>query len=657
MKKSAVCRYVSEEKYEKTIRIFAFILAISMCMGIVACGNKPEETTGTSSASATTSGSSETASGTNGTTATTDATSSGTVDPPAPTPIYNKLLAEKHGEYLTVKYNPAYCELSVSTKEGIGDSYKATVTVKMKDGYKFKGFSFDSGIANGKEVASMKTEYTFDVEKECTLFVNCAMTYAYHLNGGAHVSGKDTVEYDADVTYYKNPNSLPERGYFKRDGYVLVEYNTKADGTGEGTSLGSRPYVGDRAKIDLYCIWAKEAPASDFEYEKSGMAVKITGYKGSEEGVLAIPAEIDGSSVISIGKRALAGTKAEAIVLPASVMELCEEAFADSEMSTLVITDAIVKFTGETTGGWGMSAANTVIDGCENLANLRINAVLYPLYVTYIESNMKYDYMLWAKDRKKIVYVAGSSGQFGFVAEDMEKALDDEYVVVNYGTNANISGAFWMEYLSKLMGEDDILLWAPEDGQYLFGNNRLNNRLWRSIECNYDIFRYVDIRNYTNVFGSFESQQKDKAKNSAIREYDRFNDAINNNGDLFNKRDAGPVKGGFTFNQFPSEECIAFMNTQFDKMAENGVKVYISFAPMSKSVLYDIAKKTQADLDEYSGNVAKNYHGTVISDIADHAIDSGYFADSEWHMTDAGAHLRTEILIRELKAQLEKEAK
>ena len=642
---------------KKTIRIFAFILAISMCMGIVACGNKPEETTGTSSASATTSGSSETTSGTNGTTATTDATSSGTVDPPAPTPIYNKFLAEKHGEYLTVKYNPAYCELSVSTKEGIGDSYKATVTVKMKDGYKFKGFSFDSGIANGKEVASMKTEYTFDVEKECTLFVICAMTYAYHLNGGAHVSGKDTVEYDADVTYYKNPNSLPERGYFKRDGYVLVEYNTKADGTGEGTSLGSRPYVGDRAKIDLYCIWAKEAPASDFEYEKSGMAVKITGYKGSEEVVLAIPAEIDGSSVISIGKRALAGTKAATIVLPSSVMELCEEAFADSEMSTLVITDAIVTFTGETTGGWGMSAANTVIDGCENLANLRINAVLYPLYVTYIESNMKYDYMLWAKDRKKIVYVADSSGQFGFVAEDMEKALDDEYVVVNYGTNANISGAFWMEYLSKLMGEDDILLWAPEDGQYLFGNNRLNNRLWRSIECNYDIFRYVDIRNYTNVFGSFESQQKDKAKNSAIREYDRFNDAINNNGDLFNKRDAGPVKGGFTFNQFPSEECIAFMNTQFDKMAENGVKVYISFAPMSKSVLYDIAKKTQADLDEYSGNVAKNYHGTVISDIADHAIDSGYFADSEWHMTDAGAHLRTEILIRELKAQLEKEAK
>lgn len=70
-------------------------------------------------------------------------------------------------------------------------------------------------------------------------------------------------------------------------------------------------------------------------------------------------------------------------------------------MSTLVITDAIVKFTGETTGGWGMSAANTIINGCENLANLRINAVLYPLYVTYIESNMKYDYMLWAKDRKR----------------------------------------------------------------------------------------------------------------------------------------------------------------------------------------------------------------------------------------------------------------
>lgn len=638
---------------KKIIRLFALILAISACVGLIACGNEPVVTSTTSTTAEATTSSISTSETTSTTEATTDteATSSGTVDPPAPTQVYNKLTSEKHGEYLTVKYNPAYCELSVSTKQGIGDSYKATVSVKMKDGYIFKGFSFGSAIANGKELASMKKEYTFDVDSDCTLFVNCAMTYVYHLNGGTHVSGKDTVEYEADVTYYKNPNSLPEKGYFKRDGYVLVEYNTMADGTGEGTSLGSRPYVGDRAKIDLYCIWAKEAPASDFEYEKLEKGIRITGYTGSEQDTLAVPASIEGLAVVSIGARALAGTAAQTIVIPSSVTELSEGAFADSEASTLVITDAIVNFAKKSSAG----NADTVISGCKNLASLRINAVLSPIYTTYLESNMKYDYLLWARDRKKIVYVAGSSGQFGFVAEDMENALENEYVVVNYGTNANISGAFWMEYISKLMKADDILLWAPEDGQYLFGRNNLNNRLWRSIECNYDIFRYVDIRNYTGVFSSFESHQKEKSANSKIYEYSRFSDTVNNNGDLLNGRTSLAPKGRFTFNQFPREDCIALMNAQLDNMSANGVKVYISFAPMSKSVLFDISKKTQEDLDEYAENVAKHFHGEVISSISDHAIDSKYFADSEWHMTEEGAHLRTELLIRELNAKLEKE--
>lgn len=646
---------------QKIIRILAFILALTMCVGIAACANTPEETTASSSdtqttASEATVGTTDTSSmsDTSETTAATTTTSGGTVVPPVPSAVYNKLLSEKFGEYLTVKYNPAYCDLTVETKAGLGDSYRATVRVKMKDGYIFKGFSLGNGIANGAKADSVNTEYTFDVDDECTLYVNCSMTYVYHVNGGSHVSGKEAVEYDADVTYYKNPNSLPERGYFKRDGYVLVEYNTKADGTGEGISLGSRPYVGDRARIDLYCIWAKEAPASDFEYEKSGNAVKITGYTGSEEGTLAIPAKIEGYTVTSIGKRALAGTKAETIVLPSSIRELYEEAFADSAMSTLVITDNIVTFKG---GSSYVSVADTVIMGCKNLANLRINAVLSPIYVTYLESNMKYDYLLWAKERQKIVYVAGSSGQFGFVAEDMEKAFNDEYVVVNYGTNANISGAFWMEYLSKFMNEDDILLWAPEDGSYLFGNNKLNNRLWRSIECNYDIFRYVDIRNYTGVFSSFESQQKEKAASSSRREYSQFNTAVNNNGDLFNDREAKNPSGNFNLNSFPNDNCIALLNSQLDKMKENGVKIYISFAPMSEKTLYTESRKKEADLLRYSKNVADFYHGTVISDIKEQVFEVKYFADSPWHMTDEGARMRTEIIVRDLKAQLAKEVK
>lgn len=653
---------------KKIIRIFALVLALAMLAGMVACGNTPAETTpsqGTSATTGSTAGTTATTggdattgttqtTGTSGTSGTTETTK--TEEPPSPPEqVYNKLLAEKFGNYLTLRYNPAYCNVKVETKAGVGSSESYTIKVTMKDGYKFKGFSRGNGIANGYKAISTSEEYSVRLSQATTLWLNCAMTYVYHANGGTYKTGGEIYECDADITYYKNPNSLPERGYFKRDGYILVEYNTKADGTGEGTSLGSRPYVGDRAQIDLYCIWAKEAPASDFKYERTADGMRITGYTGNETEILAVPAKIDGVKVYSVGDKALANTKAKTVVIPSGVTELYNEAFAGSAAETLVITDAISKFTNKMGGS---PDPDSVIKDCKNLANIRMNAVREPLYPTYIESNMKYDYLLWAKNRKKIVYVAGSSGQFGFVAEDMEKALDDEYVVVNYGSNANISGSFWMEYIEKFMGKDDILLWAPEDGPYLFGETRLSRRVWRSLECNYDVFRYVDMRNYTGFFSSLEAFREENPSTTSKYTYDSFNTAVNNNGDLFNDRSTGPVAGSFTLNQFPRDvKCINLMNEQFDKMRDKGAKVYISFAPMSATVLYDIAKKTDEDIEKHAANVAERYHGTVISDIKDHAIESRYFADSVWHMTEAGAHLRTEILIRDVKAQLAKEGK
>ena len=73
-------------------------------------------------------------------------------------------------------------------------------------------------------------------------------------------------------------HARPEDGSFVRDGYTLVGYNTKADGTGEAVSLGGRIQAFGAASLDLYCMWEENTPETDFTYETSSGTAAITGY-------------------------------------------------------------------------------------------------------------------------------------------------------------------------------------------------------------------------------------------------------------------------------------------------------------------------------------------------------------------------------------------
>ncbi|MBQ0009632.1 MAG: leucine-rich repeat protein [Ruminococcus sp.] len=616
----------------------AVFFAVLMCVLAVSCGEEPVETSGSTES---TSGSTETTS--------TETTASSQEDPIVP-PVEdidsdNVLLSEKHGEYLTVKYNPHYCTVHVEEKQGLGSSSTITVSVEMKPGYAFDGFSENKAIANGSKSYN-KTSYSKTYTAETTLWVNCSMTYVYHANGGKTASGEETYTDKADVTFYKNPNTMWENGTFVRDGYVLTEYNTAPDGTGTGISLGSRPYVGGKSSIDLYCIWEKETDASDFTYDKSANAVTITGYTGVGDTVV-VPAKIEGLPVTAIGMSAFAKSSVKKIVLPSSVTTVKPQAFGKSSLETLVMTDKVIDI------------EDSVISACQNFQNLRINAAKAPTNPGYLESNTKFDYLLWAKNRKKIVYVSGSSGQFSFVASEVEAALDGEYAVVNLGTNANISGSLWMEMLKSFMNKDDVLLWAPEDGSYLYGNTKINDRFWRSNECNYDILRYINIGNYSGVLSAYKTYQSGLSESN--RSYAIFNESVNNNGDLFNARVSEPGKfmgDNYRLNQFAPITDEYLMADQLYEMMENGVRFYIGSSPKVAEVAYDKAKTyhTPESFAAYMDKLVQKYGGTPIAKGEDHVFEAKYFADSAWHMTAEGAHLNTQVVIADLKAQFAKEA-
>ena len=180
------------------------------------------------------------------------------------------------------------------------------------------------------------------------------------------------------LVFYKNPNTRPEKRYFLRDGYTLIGYNTKADGTGEAVSLGGKVTANGAAKIDLYCMWEKNTPEEEFTYTTSGSSATITGYTGSSETVV-IPQILGGCTVAKIAEDAFYQSGIKTVVIAKTVKQIEEYAFDHCEnLETLILFDASF----ETSGGW-----NNVVDGisersfsnCGSLKNIRINTV-YTLY-------------------------------------------------------------------------------------------------------------------------------------------------------------------------------------------------------------------------------------------------------------------------------------
>ena len=224
-------------------------------------------------------------------------------------------------------------------------NYAEGVTVKVESKNTeatFIGWTFGRSFADGGAIVSgSKTfyfkiggEYSIDAQT-ISIFANYTTgnVYYYDLNGGeVNLSStnmtnttyytatviEDTVQVVLGAKYYEvvgTASTFYDDATFTREGYVLVEYNTRPDGTGEGYNMGAKFEI---SSVDgtptLYCIWQKEADQQSFTFRevsnnRLGTAlttpywqtsgVQITEYVGNEK-IVAIPNKIGDKYVISI---------------------------------------------------------------------------------------------------------------------------------------------------------------------------------------------------------------------------------------------------------------------------------------------------------------------------------------------------------------------
>ena len=539
---------------------------------------------------------------------------------------------------------------------------------------------------------------------------NMTNTEHYSVNSEGeriHITYTDTY-----LDYMEAACSFFDDGSFTREGYILCEYNTAPDGSGISYSLGSKvPLVlPDGSVPTLYCIWAKESDPFWFDYvdvripRPEGVTeayaphwveegIKITGYCGSDKTVV-IPDMIDGKQVIALGTGAFNYLDMETLVMGRHILRVENNAFINCDsLTTVYFPDGIYDI------------SNSAFDEAtySSFKNLYVNATIAPRYVGADNGalSVKLSRLMAYTTLPRLVVIGGSSAYQGLGTEYLEALLDGEWRVVNFGTTRTTHGAMYLEAMSAFTDSDDVIVYAPENSAYMFGERELYWKTLRDLESMNNIFRYVDISNYTNVFGAFADFNQNYRYNTRSCSPHAYEDIVthgslgegepyqksttNKYGDYqlykrvslvteykdayyitLNERVKSKDEGWWYEEDFQREHSdytdmsditwasisdsyfADLMNHAIASAGSSGATVMFGFCPTDRDALVEGAQ-TETWQEAYDSLILEIYgFDGIVGGSGNYVFDHDYFYDCAFHLNDYGRATRTYRMYRDL---------
>ena len=601
--------------------------------------------------------------------------------------------------------------------------YGTTITLNATDFKRiFVGWSFGKPVKQGGEVVSTEREYSFTVTPAITsndvlqVYANYkdSNVFYYDANGGeVNLSSNNTqgskyytVEADGKKlkitlleSYYGKmecASTFYDDGSFTREGYVLREYNTKPDGSGEGFSLGSKFYtVTGSDYATLYCIWEKAS--EEFSYEPYSiprpaaikeenspewqtLGVRITGYNGNADKVV-VPEKIDGNPVIAIASDTFVGKNMKTLVLSKHILSIDDGAIKNCPLlETVYYPDGIYSMTDA-----ALDAASYT-----SLKNLYVNAVIAPRYSATTEGAfaVKLSRLLASESENRIIIVSGSSSYQGVGSAYLEALVDNEYTVINFGTTRTTHGTIYLEAMQKYAHEGDLIVYAPENSIYMLGDCELYWKTLRDLEGMNNFFRYIDISNYTAVFSSFSDLNatrryqmpphtyEEACENKNVDKYGDKQNAKNNptytdsyyvtftnrcksnsegpwsNKDLQEANKDYTDPNNTTWCSLDDARFTTLMNFAINSAKSSGAKVYFGFCPVDAASIVE-PSRSLAVLAEYDAMIDRIYDfDGLIGSSKNYIYDRSYFYDCAFHTNFYGRTYRTYQLYLDMSSLL-----
>ncbi|MBQ0124992.1 MAG: hypothetical protein KBS59_01540, partial [Clostridiales bacterium] len=262
-------------------------------------------------------------------------------------------------------------------------------------------------------------------------------------------------------------------------------------------------------------------------------------------------------------------------------------------------------------------------------------------------------------NKKVFVIYGGSGALFGFDGSQIDEALGGEYVDVNLGSNVNISSAFYFDWLSDVLDEDDVLLWSPEAGEAVLGRTSLTWYTYALNAGHYDILRYVDATKFTGLFNAYQTYAQNHSGSQQPFEkcslgYTAYGDSADGASRVHSKEGSMYASSYNRVGGYFGGSMYKYCASLIKDMSDKGIHVYHAFAAMDKNSPDFAGDMTW--INTYTEKLAAQFPGmTLVGDYKTSLVPTETLYDSEWHLIWDGAVQRTSKLVPELVSQMKED--
>ena len=254
-------------------------------------------------------------------------------------------------------------------------------------------------------------------------------------------------------------------------------------------------------------------------------------------------------------------------------------------------------------------------------------------------------------DEPKIVLISNSNLSFGINSEILEEAFD--MPVVNMGLHGSMGNAFHEEMAKVNLHEGDIIVVAHTEYS---DDDKITDPVtaWLAVENHPQLWQIIRPKDIPDMYFSFPTYAKRALTLWASKEgnekdlgtvYSRF--AFNEYGDVAFERKTSR----YTFTEksvhVPSinEICTNRLNELNQYVSDRGASLVIAAYPIA----YGEYTPPAEEYVQFQTKLQEALDCPVISDYRDYFIDYDYFYDTEYHLTNEGADLRTRQLVDDLE--------
>ena len=374
--------------------------------------------------------------------------------------------------------------------------------------------------------------------------------------------------------------------------------------------------------------------------------------------MFVIPAEIDGYAINEIAGSLTTNIPCGKIispilVLPDTITSISGGAFTNSAFREIYFFDNI-EFIADNSFPY-------------NITTYHINAALAPRYQA-VNNSTYYadcvDRLITTGDKKRIIFFAGCSTAYGINSPMVQAAAGEDYAVCNLGVNGDINGAFQLEVILHYISEGDILVHTPEvmSAPQLMSSFYLDGRAFIMCEGNYDLLSIPDFSESDLIFRAYMHYVTIRNNEQECSYTDGRSEDFNIYGDYIyprpyveeneSERDVSYSANAYNFTpEMLTEDGIEKLTSYYDDAVAKGAKVCISYSPTNGSSQTDVPVEEAAEaFDKRFRTLLSSFGYSLISDYRDYIFEGRYFYDSDYHLNELGAILRTGQLLEDLQA-------